>query len=462
MGREIVVQLPTFHAGQLRAYQVFKDNKRVAGRCGRRWGKTDLGKILASDYAVKGRYVGWFAPSYKVLVEAYSEIAASLLPVKLTSSKTEGIIRTIPTEGRSHGGRIDFWTLENENAGRSRKYHLVIIDEGAFTKANMMKIWEQSIEPTLLDYAELPYGGRCLVLSNTNGIDKDNFLYQICEPLHKREMGTPGKKYGFAEFHAPTEENPYMSKGAIELLRQRKHPLVFKQEYLAEFVDWSGVAFFQLQKMLVDTVEVDGVLTGGTPVNYPTACKFVVAVIDTAVKTGSENDGTGVSYYAVMHDHFDQYRMVILDWDIAQITGALLAEWMPSVYRRLNELSKACSAQFGSIGAYIEDRGSGSVLLQQCVLRGWDATPLPEELTAKGKDERAMNAVDPVFRGEVKISYHAHDKTSTYKEETRNHFVDQIVSFRIGDPDAAKRADDLLDTFTYSIAINLGGPEGTA
>lgn len=452
MGKLIEVELPTFHPGQLRAFELFRKHKLVAGRCGRRWGKTDFGKTIASDYAIKGRLVGWFAPDYKVQTEAYNEIANLLEPVKQSSNKMEGTIRTMPIEPGRQGGRIDFWTLENERAGRSRKYHLVVIDEGAFTKPNMMGIWEKAIKPTLADFGDLPYGGRCLVLSNTNGIQSDNFLYQVCEPKDIRPMDQPGKKYGFVQFNAPSSENPYLPRSVVLGFERDNHPLVYQQEYLAEFVDWSGVAFFSLAKMLVD----------GKPVPYPTTCKFVVAIIDTAVKTGSKNDGTGVSYYAVMHDHHDAYRMVILDWDYVQIEGALLEVWIPSVYRRLKELSIECKAQFGSIGAYIEDAASGSILLQQCALRGFDATPLPEELTRVGKDGRAINASGPVHRGEVKISYHAHDKVVTFKDETRNHYVDQIVTFRIGDKDAATRADDMLDTFTYAVAINLGGAEGIA
>lgn len=82
--------------------------------------------------------------------------------------------------------------------------------------------------------------------------------------------------------------------------------------------------------------------------------------------------------------------------------------------------------------------------------------------TAAGKDERAINASGPVFRGEVKFSRHAYDKTVTFKDTTRNHMVSQVVGFRIGDKDAAKRADDLLDTLTYAVAITLGNSEGFA
>jgi hypothetical protein len=35
-----------------------------------------------------------------------------------------------------------------------------------------------------------------------------------------------------------------------------------------------------------------------------------------------------------------------------------------------------------------------------------------------------------------------------------------VLSFRPGDKDAYKRADDLLDVFTYGVAIALGNQDG--
>jgi hypothetical protein len=73
----------------------------------------------------------------------------------------------------------------------------------------------------------------------------------------------------------------------LEDLKANNDPLVFAQEYCAEFVDWSGVAFFSREKLLVDE----------QPVPPPSRCDSVFAVIDTAVKTGTDNDGTAVTFF---------------------------------------------------------------------------------------------------------------------------------------------------------------------
>ena len=230
-------------------------------------------------------------------------------------------------------------------------------------------------------------------------------------------------------------------------LRRDNDPLVYAQEYLAEFVDWSGVAFFSREKLLV----------GHRPVALPSRCDAVFAVIDTASKTGTDNDATAVTFFA--YDPLGDVRLVILDWDIAQIEGALLEAWLPQVFQRLEELARLCHARMGSQGAFIEDKNSGTILLQQALRRRLPAHPIDSKLTALGKDERAISVSGYVHRGWVKYADRAFEKTIIYKRHSRNHLLDQIESFRVGDK-GGDREDDLLDTFCYGIALALGNTEG--
>ena len=389
--------------------------------------------------------VGFFAPSYKYVSETYNRIREVLDPVVSASSKMEGVIRT------ATGGRVDFWSLENDRAGRSRKYRTVVLDEAAFTKpVEMMEVWERAIEPTLLDY-----DGTAWVLSNTNGVDQDNFLYAVCHD----------PKYGFVDYHAPSWSNPHVPlpkrdedpavymvrrEAYYKALRERTDPLVFKQEYEAAFVDWSGVAFFPLDRLLIN----------GEPAPWPKSCDQVFAVIDTAVKSGKEHDGTAVSYWALSSR--GGVPLVCLDYDVVQVDGSTVEEWIVGVFARLEELAVQCHALYGSGGAYIEDASAGAVMLPQWIERGYPVQALPSELTSAGKDARAINASGPVFRGEVKLTQPAYDKHVKFKGSTRNHMVSQVTGFRIGDRDAHKRADDLLDTFCYAVAVGLGNQEGYA
>jgi phage terminase large subunit-like protein len=445
---ETKLSLGTMHSGQVAAYWKLRPHRFKALRCGRRFGKIDFGKIWVSQGLVLGWECAWFAPQHMTWSEVYSELANTLQPILERGSKASAVMR-FKTDGR-----LDFWTLENAIAGRGKRYRRVVIDEAAFTKdgdnktdGSMMELWEKAIKPTLYDY-----GGEALVCSNSAGKNPDNFFYRICTD----------PQYGFKEFHATTKDNPLLpkrprSESLSDWSERRKQfladlikdndPLVYAQEYLAEFVDWAGVSFFAREKLLEQ----------GQPVPYPTRCDCVFAVIDTASKTGTDNDATAVTFFA--RDDTGRFPLMILDWDLIQIEGALLEKWLPTVFERLEELSRLCRARRGSVGAWIEDKNSGTILLQQALRRQMPARAIESQLTAMGKDERAISVSGYVYRGNVKYTDHAFNKTTVYKQKSRNHLVDQIESFRIGDNEKM-REDDLLDTFCYGIALALGNEKG--
>jgi hypothetical protein len=445
---ETQLSLGTLHSGQAVAYWALKSSRFKALRCGRRFGKTDFAKIWVSQALAQGWECAWFAPQHMTWAEVYSELAEILRPILDTSSKGSAVMRM------KTGGRLDFWTMENVIAGRGRRYRQVVIDEAAFAKdgdnkvdGSAMEIWEKSIKPTLYDY-----GGEALVCSNSAGKNPDNFFYNICTD----------PQYGFKEYHATTMDNPTLPKllvgETLEAWEERRQkfiddlikdndPLVYQQEYLAEFVDWAGIAFFAREKLLDQ----------GQPVPCPKHCDGVFAVIDTASKTGTENDATAVTFFA--RDRLGGFPLLILDWDITQIEGAMLETWLPGVFERLEELARLCGARYGALGAFIEDKNSGTILLQQAARRNWTAHSIESKLTAMGKDERAISVSGYVYRGNVKYTEYALNKTNVYKRKSRNQLVEQVESFRIGDKDK-KLENDLLDTFCYGIAIGLGNSEG--
>jgi hypothetical protein len=151
--------------------------------------------------------------------------------------------------------------------------------------------------------------------------------------------------------------------------------------------------------------------------------------------------------------------LFILDWDVVQIEGAMLETWLPQVFARLEELAQLCRARRGSIGAFIEDKNSGTILLQQAWRRQLRVYAIDSKLTGMGKDERAISVSGYVHRELVKYTDRAFEKTVIYKRHSRNHLLDQVESCRIGDQ-ANDREDDLLDTFCYGIALALGNSEG--
>lgn len=207
----------------------------------------------------------------------------------------------------------------------------------------------------------------------------------------------------------------------------------------------SGSSFFDVERCLVN----------GQPVEAPGICDTVFAVMDSAVKTGNQHDGTGVIYFG--YSAHVGHRLTILDYEIRQIEGAFLENWAPTIFDTLERLARECRARRGHQGLWIEDKQSGTILLQQGRNKRWPVHDIDSKLTAAGKDARAINTSGYVSHGDVKICRAAYDKVMIFKGRAANHMLTQVFRFQLGMPD---QADDLLDCFCYGIAIALGNKEG--
>lgn len=420
---DIEIKLREWHSGQ--KHIISNRARLTVARCGRRFGKSVTFEDVACNFAAMGAPVGFFAPDYKKLMPSYKECKRILKPIIKSASKIDAVLEL------TTGGQIDFWTLQDEDAGRGRKYREVLIDEASLIKKGMRQIWEQSIEPTLLDF-----NGNAMMAGTPKGVDEENYFYMACTD----------KSLGWKEFHAPTSANPTLNPVAVAELINKKPPLVYQQEHLADFVDWSGTAFFQQEKMLVD----------GKPVDPPMYPEYIYAVIDSATKTGKQHDGTAVTIVA-KYAEYQKYRLVVLDWDIVQIEGHLLIDWLPQVFINMEIFANELKARFWIAGCFIEDKNSGTILIKQAEKAGYPAFAIDSKLTAMGKDERAISVSSYYYQGMIKISEHAYNKTVRYKEVEKNHFLGQLCGYRVG---VDNGADDLADCGTYLAAIGLGNNEG--
>ena len=183
--------------------------------CGRRWGKSELAQDILCDVALDGFPVGYFTPTYKLLDGTYNECLSILNPIITRKNEHQ----FIEVKG---GGRIEFWSLENELAGRSRKYKTVVIDEGAFVK-NLWKSWTESIRATLTDYK-----GDAWFLSTPRG---KNDFYKLFM------RGKDNMEVNWASWQMSTYTNPYIAKEEVDDARQDLPEAAFSHEYLADFLD---------------------------------------------------------------------------------------------------------------------------------------------------------------------------------------------------------------------------------
>lgn len=216
---EITLKLNNFHAGQQKVYD--ESTRFNVLECGRRFGKTTMGVRIAIEAALKGQRVGWFAPTYKTLMEQYKEIRELLKPITKTSSRTDQIIHLI------NGGIIDFWSLDNPDSGRGRKYHEVILDEASIVR-HLQDAWEGAIRPTLTDFK-----GRAWFLFTPKG---RNYAHQLFQ------RGQDGRK-GWKSWRLCSVDNPLIDKEEIEEARRDLPRHVFEQEYLGIPAEDGGCPF---------------------------------------------------------------------------------------------------------------------------------------------------------------------------------------------------------------------------
>lgn len=174
--------------------------------------------MIAPGMAIDGKPVGWFAPQYKLLEEVYREARRILSPVILNANSQQHRLDLIT------GGTIDFWTMDNPDAGRGRKYARVIIDEAAMAR-NLEEAWTQAIRPTLADLA-----GDAWFFSTPKGSNYFKTLYDRA-----------GNDLEWQRWQMPTSRNPYIAPEEIDAMRRELPEIVFRQEVLAEFVDLAGV-----------------------------------------------------------------------------------------------------------------------------------------------------------------------------------------------------------------------------
>lgn len=220
MPTQIHLTLPRPHPGQR---QILREARRFnAVACGRRWGKSTLGVNLIAATTLAGYPFGWFAPTYKLLGEAWRDALRVLRPVIASSNATDHRIELIT------GGVAEFWTLQDPDAGRSRKYKRAFIDEAGLV-ANLGEIWQAAIRPTLADYA-----GDGWLAGTPKG---RNFFWECFN------RGLDPLQAEWACWQKPTEDNPHIPPEEVVAMRAELTERRAAQEIDAQFLDDGGGVF---------------------------------------------------------------------------------------------------------------------------------------------------------------------------------------------------------------------------
>lgn len=216
----LTIRLPRPHQGQ---QQVIREAKRFnVVNCGRRFGKSTLGLNRCADPATLAYPVAWFSPTYKLLIDVWREAVRMFAPLTIRRSVQERRIEFVT------GGLLEFWSMDNPDAGRGRKYKRLIVDEAALMP-DLLGAWNYAMRPTLVDYQ-----GDAFFLSTPKG---RNGFWQMWQ------WGQDPTRPEWRSWQMPTGSNPLIATNEIEAMRLALPERVFAQEVLAEFLEDGGGVF---------------------------------------------------------------------------------------------------------------------------------------------------------------------------------------------------------------------------
>lgn len=208
-----------------------KDQEKIADSkarfkvvaCGRRWGKTLLGLVMAAQYARYGKRVWWVAPTYGLAFHPWRDLKSAFYDKWAYKLESE---RFIELEG---GGTLTVKSADDPDALRGVGLDLVIVDEAAYIPE---AAWVSALRPALADRR-----GKALLISTPHG---RNWFY------HAFLRGQDKAIRDWEAWQAPTSANPLIADQEIVDAKSILPLRVFEQEYEATFIEDGGVVFREL------------------------------------------------------------------------------------------------------------------------------------------------------------------------------------------------------------------------
>ncbi len=218
------------HPGQDEVHQDSHRFKVLAA--GRRWGKTRLGVLECIDKASSGGIAWWVAPSYKT-----SEAGWRPLTQICARHPAVRVLKAEKTILFPSGGLVAVRSSEVFDNLRGEGLDLVVLDECAFQKP---EVWTEVLRPALADKK-----GSALFISTPN---RCNWFYD----LFNQSLIHPQT---WRSWQFPTASNPFIDPSEIDLARRSTTDEIFRQEYLAEFIQEYGSVFRNIEA--VSTLPLD-------------------------------------------------------------------------------------------------------------------------------------------------------------------------------------------------------------
>ena len=387
------IRLPYPHAGQQAVRTEAKRFNYLSA--GRRWRKTTLVMAIAVESAVAGKIILWGAPTFDQVRVGWNETKEACKGTAVTFVQ-QRMTATFPT-----GGKIVYRSLDDPDNARGHSAQLIVIDEVADVKK---EAWFGVLRPMLIDNGGdawligTPKGRNWFYQEFINALDReDSMCWQIPTVGCKIENGQLIKTNN-------AYENPDIPFEEMENAFNSTPIDLFKQEYLAEFVDNAGAVFRNIKANLYKPAENELELHEG---------HNKIAGIDWA----KQQDYTAVSigcsdcHKEIAHDRFNK-----IDYELQKQIIVSLAKkhTLGSIMVELNSIGQPMMEQLQREGLPVV---------------GFNTTaqskpPLIENLALALEKEEWKFIDDPIWTGELQ-SYeqkiNRHTNRSTYNAPAGMH-----------------------------------------
>lgn len=209
------------HAAQMKLHEC--DSRFRIVTSGRRFGKTlaCVNEMIKYAWENPASLCWWVAPSYKQSQIAFRMATNKMPGVILKANKNPMEIALL------NASIIQFNSTDQHENLRGAGVNFLVVDEAANVDDN---VWDDVLRPTLSDTL-----GKAIIISTPKGIG--NWFHRLWA------MGHDDDYKDYTSFCFPTSANPYISPDELEEVKHTLPHDVFRQEYLAEFIEDGGSVF---------------------------------------------------------------------------------------------------------------------------------------------------------------------------------------------------------------------------
>lgn len=214
------------------------------------WGKTRLGALLCLRTGLHRGRAWWIAPSYKMAAVGWRLLRQISQQIPGVEIRQGDQLINLPG-----GGSVQVRSADDPQSLRGEGLDFVVLDECAFI---VEAAWLEALRPSLSDRR-----GGALFISTPKG---RNWFWRLWQ------RGQSAADPDWRSWQFATDTNPYIDPAELVAARQSLPERVYRQEYLAEFMDDAGGVF----RRVMESATLQ-------PVSTPNSLHTYVAGLDWAL-----------------------------------------------------------------------------------------------------------------------------------------------------------------------------------